>query len=89
MLLHRFNDHLNARDGDLRQDIGNRSALFRGDTTGSTIGNFALSVQSAVVSSHCDVAFSKLEADARCLQSTPSDQVRERVIAEETEMAGA
>ena len=60
-----------------------------GDAAGAAIGDVAGGVERAEVAADGDVAFVQLEADAGGFERAAADQVLERIVAEEAEVAGA
>ena len=87
MLLHRLDEHLDAGNLHFAELDRQRSALFGGDAAGAAVADVARGVERAEVAADGDVAFLQLEADAGGLERTAADQVLDRVVAEEAQVA--
>ena len=68
---------------------GERGAFFAGDAAGAAVGDVAGGVERAEVGADGDVAVFELEADAGGFEGAAADEVLQRVVAEQAEVAGA
>ena len=89
MLLHRLDEDLDAGDLHVAQLDRERRAFFGGDAAGAAVGDVAGGVERAEVGADGDVAFLEREADAGGFERTAADEVLDRVVAEQAEMARA
>src|SRR6516164_3265032 len=88
MLLHRLDEHLDARELDPAQALGELQVDLGREASGAPVRDTAGSVHGAEVAARGDVARAQVEFDAERLQHAPPDLIVERIVAEEPEMAG-
>lgn len=88
MFLHGLDEDLDPRNGNLPQLDRQWRTLFGRDSTGSSIRDIALRVQRTEVAADGHIARLQLEADSGRFQRTATDQIFNRIVAEQPEMAG-
>jgi hypothetical protein len=88
VFLHRFDEDLHVGDLHFAQLDRERRALFAGDAAGAAVANFAGGVERAEVRADGDVAFFELEADAGRFEGAAADEVGDRIVTEQAEVAG-
>ena len=89
VLLDRLDEHLDAGNLHLAELDGQRAALFAGDAAGAAVGDVAGGVERAEVAADGHVLRPQLEADAGGLQRPAADQVLDRIVAEQAQVAGS
>ena len=72
-----------------RSLMASGAAFFAGDAAGAAVGDVARGVERAEVRADGDVAFLQFKADAGGLERAAADEVLQRIVAEQTEVAGA
>ena len=88
MLFHRLDKDLDAGNRDLAELDRQRGTLFGGDAPGTAVGDVARCVERAEVAADGDIAFLKFETDAGRLQRPATDQILERIVAEQPQVPG-
>ncbi len=86
MLFDRLDEHFDARNLDLPQAHGQRSALVAVDAAGATIGDVPLGVERAEVGADRHVVGPEFETNAGRFQGATADHILQRIVAEQAQM---
>ena len=89
VILHRINIHLHAGDGDGVQHFAERPAQLGGNAPGPAVGKQAVIVNGAKIAPRRHIARLQVNPDAQRFQRAPSDEILQRVVPEQRQMAGA
>ena len=89
VLLDGLDEELDPGDADPAETIHERGAPLGRDPAGPPVGDAAGRIERAEVPPRGDVARPEVEVDPQGLEDAAPDGVAERLVAEETEVAGA